>query len=116
MMGLTIDRVSWFPQRALSTVARLSKEANGKAAREVYERADMRVPVATEHLRSTGRVTEDDDEAVVSYGTDYAVPLRARGRALHGRDAHWLDNAVDEGASDVGDIYANTLRSGWPRA
>jgi hypothetical protein len=111
---LSIERISWHPQRLLQAIGDLEHEANRRAGERLLDSANGLVPMDTGELADSGMVEVDAGEATVSYGTDHAIPVRAKGRALGGRDAHWLEDAIQPAEGEITSAFADTLRSGWP--
>jgi hypothetical protein len=107
-------RIDWQPERTVNDVSRLGREAEARGAAQFVERGNQRVPFATGELAASAFVEASDDGALVGWGARHARPVRARGRALRGRSARWVDEAMDEAEQQVGRTIEDTLRSGWP--
>jgi hypothetical protein len=113
-MTLTVDRVEWHPEAMQQRVDVLKHEADVKAAERLRDIAAPRVPYATGELLDSAEISHDTNGATLAYGTDHARSLHAHPDwNLHGRSAHWLEDAMAEGDA-IQAVYEETVRSGWP--
>lgn len=115
MSGFTVDRVEWRPERALLMVDRLTIEAEELAGRTLLEAADQRVPYRTGALSQSGTLKRGEGEIAVGYTVDYARFLHAHPEWNYegGRSGTWLDDAIAQEGSALGEIMGETFRSGW---
>ena len=113
-MTLEITRTEWHPERILRPVAELEREANRRAGTRLLELADPRVPYDTGELAESRDLVETDAGVAVGYTADHARFVHGKGVALGGRSATWLEDAVDAGRAEIGEVYEDTFRSGWP--
>ena len=84
------------------------------AAEFVLQLANTRVPVEEGTLERSGRATVDYSQlrAAVSYDTVYAVPQHEHldWRHSDGRQAKYLESAINDSAVQVRDIVAAQIR------
>lgn len=114
-MSLVITREEWNPQPAVDAVDELAPQALEASAQVILDAAVERVPFDTGALSDSGHLeTLEDGSVAVVFDADYARPVRARGSALGGRSARWLDEAFEMRAGDAGQAMEETFRSGWP--
>lgn len=111
---LVLDHVSWHPQHAERLATELAHKAERHAGERLLADAAGRIPYATGELEASGVVVETDDGVAVGYRAEHARYVHGRGRALGGRDAHWLESSIDADRAALGDDMAQTFRSGWP--
>ncbi|HET7030370.1 MAG TPA: hypothetical protein VFI34_07650 [Candidatus Limnocylindrales bacterium] len=112
--GLQIERVSWHPQHAEQLAEELGRTAERHAGERLLADAAGRIPYATGELESSGVVVDTDEGVAIAYTAEHARYVHGRGRALGGRDAHWLESSIDADRAALGDDMAQTFRSGWP--
>lgn len=113
-MTLDIDRVDWHPERALELASRLAVPATQHAGERLLADARGRIPYDSGELAESGRVVATEEGAAVGYEAEHARYVHGRGRALGGRDPHWLESTIEADRGAIGDDIAQTYRSGWP--
>lgn len=104
-MTMRITRVEWHDE-VFEEVAEACDAGLVAGAEAVLRAATERVPVDTGVLRDSGRVEVDGSVATVAYDAEYAASVHAR-RA-------WLREAMEDVATEVGEVMGETVRSEWP--
>lgn len=113
--GVKVTRVVWNPQKAERRVSELTKLANERAAERVRLEADKRVPYATGELAASAHVETSEHVVAVEYTARHGryVHAHPEWNFQGGRSGRWLEEAIEASADPVGEVYADTLRSGW---
>lgn len=112
-MSVRITRVDWHPERAIAAVERGRREGNRRAAERVLDRAVELAPRLTGYLAGTGVVEDDGEDAAVGFGAEYAPVLHAHPEWNYrgGKDARWLEQALEQEGGDALDAWGSELRS-----
>ncbi len=105
-------RMLWYGALVESRVDEGAREGARDAGEAVLHAAQERVPLLTGMLRDTGRVDTEGPDATVSYDTTYAAILHEHPEwAFHnGREAHWLEHALEAAHGEVVDAYGHGIR------
>ena len=95
---MTSFELIWAPEFAIAAAESGCREGLQRAGDDVLAHANTMVPLETGHLQSTGVVTEEGEQATISYDTDYAVHLHEHPefKFLNGRRGKWLEIALTD--------------------
>jgi hypothetical protein len=108
-----ITRVDWHPERAIAAVERARRQGNRRAAERVLDRASGLAPRRTGFLAGSGVIEDDGDDVSVGFGAEYAPVLHAHPEWHYqgGRDARWLETALEQEGSDALGAWAGEIRA-----
>lgn len=103
----------WYGEVAEAAVDSAGHAGARRAGERVLAVAQQHVPLRLGGLRDTGTVDVDGSQAAVSYATRYAAILHAHPEWNYqrGRDARWLEIALDQSGRAVADAYGDEIRA-----
>ena len=113
---IEIKRVDWHPEAAIAAVDQAAQRAEGAAAESLLNRARERAPYRTGALAASGSIGEGEDGTLVGFSARHALPVHAHPEWHYaaGRSAHWLEEALEQEASEYEATVAGELERGWP--
>lgn len=116
MSGLRITRVEWAPERAVSTAEQLGRDALARGGERLLASAGRRVPYRSGALAASAQLVAGDEGVSVGYTARHARFVHAHPELQFtgGRSGRWLEETLDAEADAVGQVIADTFRSGWP--
>jgi hypothetical protein len=107
----------WNPGPAKAAIEEARKKTLYEVGSLMLHEANKTVPYNEGILQASGHVSADDQRAVVSYDTPYAVLVHEspHRRFQHGRRGKWLQLTFQENAARARDMLATLMKQRWPR-